>query len=99
MDWKRKLSSRKLWMAVAGLVSGLVLLFGGTEDRAPAMWAGTRKGRVKSKGSPCSRAGGCGIMTSATAHRRLPGKTENDTWKKSLLWYNGGQYVQRRFFL
>ena len=34
MDWKRKLASRKLWIAVAGLVSGLVLLFGGTEDRA-----------------------------------------------------------------
>ena len=34
MDWKRKLTSRKLWIAVAGLVSGLVLAFGGTEDRA-----------------------------------------------------------------
>ena len=34
MDWKRKLTSRKLWIAVAGLVSGLVLAFGGTEDKA-----------------------------------------------------------------
>ena len=34
MDWKRKLMSRKLWISVAGLVSGLVLLFGGAEDRA-----------------------------------------------------------------
>ena len=34
MDWKRKLASRKLWIAVAALVSGMVLLFGGTEDKA-----------------------------------------------------------------
>lgn len=30
----RKLTSRKLWMAVAGLVSGLVLAFGGGENVA-----------------------------------------------------------------
>lgn len=34
MDWKRKLTSRKLWIAVAALVSGMILAFGGTEDRA-----------------------------------------------------------------
>ena len=34
MDWKRKLSSRKLWVSVAALVSGLILLFGGNEDTA-----------------------------------------------------------------
>lgn len=34
MDWKRKLSSRKFWVAVAALVSGLILLFGGSEDTA-----------------------------------------------------------------
>ncbi len=28
MDWKRKLSSRKLWAALAGLVSGLAVVFG-----------------------------------------------------------------------
>lgn len=30
----RKLTSRKLWMAIAGLVSGLVLAFGGGENVA-----------------------------------------------------------------
>lgn len=30
----RKLTSRKLWMALAGLVSGLVLAFGGDENVA-----------------------------------------------------------------
>lgn len=29
IDWKRKLTSRKLWMAVAGFITGLVLLFTG----------------------------------------------------------------------
>lgn len=34
IDWRRKLTSRKLWMAVAGLVSGLVVAFGGGESSA-----------------------------------------------------------------
>lgn len=28
IDWKRKLSSRKLWAAVAGIVTGLSMVFG-----------------------------------------------------------------------
>lgn len=28
IDWKRKLSSRKFWVAIVGLVTGLLLLFG-----------------------------------------------------------------------
>lgn len=34
IDWKRKLTSRKLWIAVAGFVSGLIVAFGGTEENA-----------------------------------------------------------------
>ncbi len=34
MDWKQKLTSRKLWLAVAGFVSGLILAFGGAESTA-----------------------------------------------------------------
>lgn len=34
IDWKRKLTSRKLWVALAGLVSGLILAFGGEESTA-----------------------------------------------------------------
>ena len=30
--WKRKLSSRKLWAAVAGLVAGLAMVFGLDEN-------------------------------------------------------------------
>lgn len=34
IDWKTKLTSRKLWMAVAGFITGTMLLFtaGATEE-------------------------------------------------------------------
>ena len=34
IDWKRKLTSRKFWMAIVGLVTGLVVAFGGTAETA-----------------------------------------------------------------
>ena len=34
IDWKRKLTSRKLWLSVAGFVAGLILAFGGNESTA-----------------------------------------------------------------
>ena len=34
IDWKRKLTSRKLWVSVAGYVAGLVIIFGGTQETA-----------------------------------------------------------------
>ena len=34
IDWARKLSSRKLWVASAGFVSSLIMVFGGTETMA-----------------------------------------------------------------
>ena len=34
IDWKRKLTSRKLWMALAGFVSGLLIYLGHTEQEA-----------------------------------------------------------------
>lgn len=34
IDWKRKLTSRKLWLAVAGFVSGVILAAGGAESTA-----------------------------------------------------------------
>ena len=32
MDWKKKLSSRKLWAAVVGIVAGLAMVFGLDEN-------------------------------------------------------------------
>lgn len=34
IDWKRKLTSRKLWIAVAGFVAGMVIIFGGSDETA-----------------------------------------------------------------
>ena len=32
IDWKRKLTSRKLWIAAAGFVAGLIAAFGGSSS-------------------------------------------------------------------
>lgn len=34
IDWKRKLTSRKLWVATAGFVAGLIVAFGGNTKTA-----------------------------------------------------------------
>lgn len=34
INWKRKLTSRKFWVAITGLVTGLMLAFGGSESDA-----------------------------------------------------------------
>ena len=34
IDWKRKLTSRKLWISLAGFVAGLIVAFGGSSDTA-----------------------------------------------------------------
>jgi hypothetical protein len=39
VDWKSKLTSRKFWTAVAGLVSGLIIFFKGSEATATQVTA------------------------------------------------------------
>ncbi len=34
IDWKRKLTSRKFWVALTGFISLLVVALGGSEDSA-----------------------------------------------------------------
>ena len=34
IDWKRKLTSRKFWAALAQFVTGLIIAFGGTNETA-----------------------------------------------------------------
>lgn len=34
IDWQRKLTSRKLWIAAAGFTAGLVILANGTQETA-----------------------------------------------------------------
>lgn len=59
IDWKRKLTSRKLWMAVAGFITGVVLLFtgGATEE--------TVTGCVMSLGSVVAYIVGEGLTDAA----------------------------------
>lgn len=37
IDWKRKLTSRKFWLALAAFVSGLILAFGGSAETAESV--------------------------------------------------------------
>lgn len=34
IDWARKLTSRKLWLALVGFVTGLILAFNGSSETA-----------------------------------------------------------------
>lgn len=34
IDWIRKVTSRKFWIAIAGFVSGLIVAFGGSSETA-----------------------------------------------------------------
>lgn len=34
IDWKRKLTSRKFWMAVVGLVTGIIVALNGSAETA-----------------------------------------------------------------
>ena len=64
IDWKRKLTSRKLWVAMAGFISGLVLIFtaGATEE--------TITGAVMSLGSLVSYIVGEGLSDAARKNNK-----------------------------
>lgn len=34
IDWQKKLTSRKLWVAIAGFTAGLIVIFGGSQEDA-----------------------------------------------------------------
>ena len=34
IDWKRKLTSRKFWMAISGFVVGIIMAFNGSAEAA-----------------------------------------------------------------
>jgi hypothetical protein len=60
IDWKRKLTSRKLWMAVAGLISGLVIAFNGSAETAE-----TVAGSITALGSVIAYIVGEGLTDAA----------------------------------
>ena len=62
IDWKQKLTSRKLWMAVAGFITGVILVFtaGATEE--------TITGCVMALGSVVAYIVGEGLTDAANTH-------------------------------
>jgi hypothetical protein len=60
IDWKRKLTSRKLWLAVAGFVTGLILAFNGSAEVAE-----TVSGCIMSLGSVIAYIVGEGLTDAA----------------------------------
>ncbi len=72
IDWKRKLTSRKLWVAAAGLVTGLILAFGGSEETAQ-----TVSGSIMSAASVIAYIVGEGLSDAAGARATIT-KENND---------------------
>lgn len=62
IDWKRKLTSRKFWVAVAGMVTGVVLAFKGSAETAE-----TVSGVIMSMASVIAYIIGEGLSDAANA--------------------------------
>lgn len=73
IDWVRKLTSRKFWLAVAGLVTGLILAFKGD-----AATAETVSGVIMALASVVAYIVGEGLTDSAYADSNS--KKENDIY-------------------
>lgn len=71
IDWVRKLTSRKLWLAVAGLISGLVLAFNGSAEIAD-----TVSGCILSLGSVVGYIIGEGLTDAASLKSDIDITTE-----------------------
>lgn len=62
IDWKSKLTSKKFWVAVAGLVTGIVALFGGGGNTSAQI-----SGVILSLGSVIAYIAGEGYVDAANA--------------------------------
>ncbi len=69
INWKRKLTSRKWWVSIAALVTGLILAFGGGENKAQ-----TVSGCIMSVAAVVAYTVGEGLVDSAS----IKSKTETD---------------------
>lgn len=76
IDWKRKLTSRKLWLAVAGFVAGLVLAFNGSSETAE-----TVSGCIMSCASVVGYILGEGLTDAANLKSDIEITTEKTTEK------------------
>ncbi len=63
IDWKRKLTSRKFWVSIAGFTAGLIVAFGGSDDTA-----NTVSGCIMSGASVAAYIVGEGLTDSAAVN-------------------------------
>lgn len=73
IDWKRKLTSRKLWLAVAGFVTGLILAFNGSAEVAE-----TVSGCIMSGASVVAYIVGEGLTDAASMHEQRNNDSETE---------------------
>ena len=71
INWVKKLTSRKLWMALAGLVTGLIVALGGTEEAAAQV-----SGIILSAASVVAYIVGEGLVDAGAAQQKPPDATE-----------------------
>jgi len=50
IDWKQKLSSRKLWLAIAGIVSGIAMILFGNATEGAALIGSSIVGYLAAEG-------------------------------------------------
>ena len=67
IDWKRKLTSRKFWVAVVGLVSGLLMAF-----KVDGQTVETISGRIMAAASVTAYIIGEGLADAANAPIEFP---------------------------
>lgn len=71
IDWKSKLTSRKLWISIAGFVAGLIVAFGGSNGTAE-----TVTGCIMSLASVIGYLFGEGLVDAARLKNENTNKTE-----------------------
>ena len=73
IDWKKKLTSRKLWVSVAGLASGLILALGGSNNTATEV-----TGVIMSIASVIAYTVGEGLVDAAAVKNKQNEENEKD---------------------
>lgn len=73
IDWKRKLTSRKFWLAVVGLVSGLMMAF-----KVDAETIETISGVIMAAASVIAYTIGEGLADAANGTYSVEGVTRNE---------------------
>lgn len=68
INWQRKLTSRKLWISLAGFAAGLIVIFDGSQETADKI-----SGAILSGAAVVGYVLGEGLTDAATA-----GKEENE---------------------